>query len=458
MASGSAPCSALPTGPAVAAKDDPNREIDFMLQDHLKVHKIKEHSFNVCWLGLAQDSERYGKKTGVACVTIYFELLKRMQQEGITCMQQLVHFVTSRKMMEEAVEATIKLRNHAHRDYQLIPGAFERYENVLEKDREREQWGSLIHTFTLYPFLHPGYETTIYEYLPKLIDPAKGLQSDRIQLALLTYGAADGCGHTFLVVWQGSLLFFIDSSANELYGANQRAFMIVCRSPEDVKSCLDYRFRVRYGFPVREPEGKEKKELEAVTAAAAQRAAKKNNADTPESEMQWGSGAYTKYQIELSFFKLRALGAAEKGQRKRQSIGAAEQEKNKATELAQPQSNAENPTVLRKELQQKDRVMKNLIQSHDKLQAKLKQVYDQLAEEQRGGQERMRVAKEAQKKLHGQIQSLNTDLGKAHDRAKDKARELGDAQKQLSSNRGLLRQRDTEVKNLKERMKAAEQL
>jgi hypothetical protein len=114
-------------------------------------------------------------------------------------------------MMEEAVEATAKLRNHAHRDYQLIPKAFKRYENVLEKDGDREQWGSLIHTFTLHPFLHPGYETTIYEYLPKLIDPAKGLQSDRIRLALLTYGAADGCGHTFLVVWQGSLLFFIDS-------------------------------------------------------------------------------------------------------------------------------------------------------------------------------------------------------------------------------------------------------
>jgi hypothetical protein len=70
--------------------------------------------------------------------------------------------------------------------------------------------------------------------------------------------------------------------------------MIVCRSPEDVKSYLDYRFRVKYGFPVREPEGKEKKKLEAVAAAAAaaaaaaQRAAKRNNADTPESEMQWG--------------------------------------------------------------------------------------------------------------------------------------------------------------------------
>jgi chromosome segregation ATPase len=70
----------------------------------------------------------------------------------------------------------------------------------------------------------------------------------------------------------------------------------------------------------------------------------------------------------------------------------------------------------------------------------------------------MRVAKEAQKNLQGQIQSLNTDLGKAHDRAKDKARGLGDAQKQLSSNRGLLRQRDTEGKNLKERLKAVEQL
>jgi hypothetical protein len=220
MASGSAPCSALPSGPAVAAKDDPNREIVFMLRDHLKVHKIKEHSFNVCWLGPAQDSERYGKKTGVACVTICFKLLKRMQQEGITCMQQLVYFVTSGKMMEKAVEATTKLRNHAHWDHQLIPEAFTRYENVLEKDGDREQWGSLIHTFTLYPFLHPDYKTTIYEYLPKLIDPAKGLQSDRTRLALLTYGAADGCGHTFLVVWQGSLLFFIDSLSNGLHGAS----------------------------------------------------------------------------------------------------------------------------------------------------------------------------------------------------------------------------------------------
>jgi hypothetical protein len=100
MASGSTPCSALPSGPAVAAKDDHNREIDFMLRDHLKVHKIGEHFFNVCWLGPAQGSEGYGRKTGVACVTIRFELLKRMQQEGITCKQQLVYFVTSKKMME----------------------------------------------------------------------------------------------------------------------------------------------------------------------------------------------------------------------------------------------------------------------------------------------------------------------------------------------------------------------
>jgi hypothetical protein len=279
----------------------------------------------------------------------------------------------------------------------------------------------------LYPFLHPGYETTIYEYIPKPIDPAKGLQSDRIQLALLTCGAVGWCGHTSLVVWQGSLLFFIDSLSNGLHRAAQRAFMIVCKSPEDVKRYLDYRFRVRKGLPVREPEGEEKKKLETL-AAAAQEAAKRNDADTP-SKMQWGSGAYTKYQIELSFFKLRALGAAEKGQRKRQNIGPAEQKREKATELAQPQSNAEIPTMLRKELQQKDRVIENLLQSHDELQAKLKQVCDQLPEEQRGGQERMRVAKEAQKNLRGQIQSLNTDLEKAHDRAKEKARELGDAQK-----------------------------
>jgi hypothetical protein len=168
----------------------------------------------------------------------------------------------------------------------------------------------------LYPFLHPGYETTIYEYIPNLIDPAKGLQLDRIRLALLTYGAADGCGHTSLVVWQGSLLFFIGSLSNGLHGAAQRAFIIVCRSPENVKRYLDYRFRVRKGFPVHEPEGEEKAKLEALAAAAAaaaQEAAKKNDADTP-SEMQWGSGPYTKYQIKLSFFKLRALGAAEKGQ------------------------------------------------------------------------------------------------------------------------------------------------
>jgi type VI protein secretion system component VasK len=113
--------------------------------------------------------------------------------------------------------------------------------------------------------------------------------------------------------------------------------------------------------------------------------------------------------------------------------------------------------MLRKEMQKKNRVMVNLIQSHSDLQAKLKQVFDQLAEEQRGGQERTRVAKEAEKNLQGQIQSLNTDLGKALDRAKEKAREWGDAQKRLSSNRGLLKQRDTEVKNLKERLKAAEQ-
>jgi hypothetical protein len=82
------------------------------------------------------------------------------------------------------------------------------------------------------------------EYLLKLIDPAKGLQSDKIRLTLLTYGAADGCGHTFLVVWQGSLLFLNNSLSNGLHGAAQRAFMIVCRSPEDVKSYLHYRFCV----------------------------------------------------------------------------------------------------------------------------------------------------------------------------------------------------------------------
>jgi hypothetical protein len=159
-------------------------------------------------------------------------------------MQQLVYAVTSGKIMEEAIEATAKARKAAHRDYQEIPQAFKRYESVVEKDGEREQWGSLVDTFTLYPFLHAGYKKTIYEYIPNLIDPAKGLQSDRIRIALLTYGAADGCGHTFLVVWQGSLLFFIDSLSNGLDGASQRAFMIVCRSPDDVKRYLDYRFRV----------------------------------------------------------------------------------------------------------------------------------------------------------------------------------------------------------------------
>ncbi|GAQ90587.1 hypothetical protein KFL_006580170 [Klebsormidium nitens] len=228
--------------------------------------------------------------------------------------------------------------------------------------------------------------------------------------------------------------------------------MIVCRSSDDVKRYLDYRFRVRKRFPVHEPEGEELAKLKAQAAAAAAAAAETENAD-----LQWGSGPYTKYQIELSFFKLRALGPAERGpRRQRQSIEAAEQERDKATE-AQPQSNAEDPTMLRKEMQEKDRVMVNLLQCHDELQAKLKQVSDQLAEEQRGGQERMRVAKEAEKNLQGQIQSQNTELGKALDRAKEKAREWRDAQKQLSSNRGLLKQRDTEVKNLKERLKAAEQ-
>jgi hypothetical protein len=32
-------------------------------------------------------------------------------------MQQLVYFVTSGKVMEKAVEATAKLRNHDHQDY-----------------------------------------------------------------------------------------------------------------------------------------------------------------------------------------------------------------------------------------------------------------------------------------------------------------------------------------------------
>jgi hypothetical protein len=92
--------------------------------------------------------------------------------------------------------------------------------------------------------------------------------------------------------------------------------------------------------------------------------------------MQWGSGTYTKYQIELSFFKLRALGAVGKGQRKRQSIGEGQSNRTCST----PEQR-KNPKMLRKELQQKDRVMENLIHSHDKLQAKLKQVFDQLAEE-----------------------------------------------------------------------------
>jgi hypothetical protein len=57
--------------------------------------------------------------------------------------------------------------------------------------------------------------------------------------------------------------------------------------------------------------------------------------------------------------------------------------------------------------------------------------------------------------VQGQIQSLNTDLGKALDRAKEKARVLGDTQKHSSSSRGLLKQRDAEVTNLKERLKGA---
>jgi seryl-tRNA synthetase len=79
-----------------------------------------------------------------------------------------------------------------------------------------------------------------------------------------------------------------------------------------------------------------------------------------------------------------------------------------------------------------------LLQSHDELQAKLNQLSDQLAEKQRGALKRMRVAKEAEKNLQGQVQSLTTELGKAHDRAKEKAMEWGDAHKHLSSNRGLL--------------------
>jgi hypothetical protein len=236
MASGSVPCSASPSGPAVAAKDDPNKEIGFMLRDHLKVHKIGEHSFNVCWLGPAQEAGKYQKRTGVACVTICFEFLRQMQEAGITCMQQLVYYaVTSGKIMEEAIEATAKARKAAHWDYQVIPDAFKRYKNVLEKDGEKEQWGFLIDTLTLYPFPQADQQETIYEYLPNPIDPTKGFQSDRTRMALLTYGAVGGCGHTFLVVWQGSLLFFIDSLSNGLDGAFQRAFMIVCRSPDDVK-------------------------------------------------------------------------------------------------------------------------------------------------------------------------------------------------------------------------------
>jgi hypothetical protein len=218
-------------------------------------------------------------------------------------MQQLVYAVTSGQIMEEAIEATAKARKAAHRDYQVIPDAFKRYKNVLEKDGKKEQWGSLIDTLTLYPFPQAGQKGIIYEYLPNLIDPTKGFQLDRIRMALLTYGAADGCGHTFLVVWQGSVLFFIDSLSNGLHGASQRAFMIVCRSPDDVKRYLDYRFRVRKRFLVHEPEAEELAKLKAQAAAAAAAASETENAD-----MQWGSGPYTKYQIELSFFKLKALG------------------------------------------------------------------------------------------------------------------------------------------------------
>jgi hypothetical protein len=128
----------------------------------------------------------------------------------------------------------------------------------------------------------------------------------------------------------------------------------VCRSPDDVKRYLDYRFRVKKGFPVHESEGEEKAKLEARATAAA---AKTKNADT-----QWGSGPYTKYQLELSFFKLKALGPAKrvKGPKKRQSIEAAEQKRDKATE-AQPQNTAKNPAMLRKEMEEKDWVMVNLL-------------------------------------------------------------------------------------------------
>jgi hypothetical protein len=69
--------------------------------------------------------------------------------------------------MEQAVDATAKLGHHAHRDYQETPKAFTRYKNVLRKDGDQEQWGFLIHTFTLYSFLHPSYKVNHLRVHPK---------------------------------------------------------------------------------------------------------------------------------------------------------------------------------------------------------------------------------------------------------------------------------------------------
>jgi hypothetical protein len=72
-----------------------------------------------------------------------FEFLKQRQAAGITCMQQLVYAVTSGKIMEQAIGATAKARNPAYKDYQEIPDAFERYENVCWKRTGNENKGSL---------------------------------------------------------------------------------------------------------------------------------------------------------------------------------------------------------------------------------------------------------------------------------------------------------------------------
>ena len=68
----------------------------------------------------------------------------------------------------------------------------------------------------------------------------------------------------------------------------------------------------------------------------------------------------------------------------------------------------------------------------------------------------MREAKEAEKKAQARAQTLSKKLLDAETRAKDQARELGDVNKSLTSNRGLLKNKDVEVKELKQKLEAAQ--